>query len=79
MNTLIKLRRIFQDIFDDDTLTISAETLSDDIDDWDSVAHVKLILMIEEEFGIRFTTDEVASIKSVANFLGAIEKHSADH
>lgn len=79
MNTVSKLRRIFQDIFDDDTLTIAPETLSNDIDDWDSVAHVKLVLMIEEEFGIRFTTDEVASIKSVADFINAIDKHSTNH
>ena len=77
MNAIIKLRSIFRDVFDEDTLNISENTTKDDIEDWDSVAHIKLVLAIEEEFHVRLTTDEVASIKSVGEFMYAIQKHTS--
>lgn len=76
MSYLVKLRNIFREIFDDDLMSISEETQRGDIEDWDSVAHVKLVLAVEAEFGIRLTTDEVATVKSVGDFLGAINKSS---
>ncbi len=72
--TLIKLKNIFYDIFEDEDLTISEETSRKELKEWDSVAHVKLVLTIEDEFNMRFTTEEVASIKTVSDFIGAIEK-----
>lgn len=72
---IIKLRNIFRDIFDDETMNIDEEMTNKDIEDWDSIAYVKLVLTIEEEFGIRFSTEEVASIKSVGDFIRAIDKH----
>lgn len=74
MNNLIKIRNIFRDIFDDEEMTISEETSRKDLEDWDSVEHVKLVLTIEDEFGIRLTTEEVSSIKTVGDFIRAIEK-----
>lgn len=76
MNLIVRLRNIFKEIFDDDDLLISEETMYSDIDDWDSVAHVKLVLAIEEEFCIRLTTEEVTSIKSVGGFMAAIQKRT---
>jgi acyl carrier protein len=72
--TLIKLKNIFYDIFEDEDLTITEETSRKELKEWDSVAHVKLVLTIEDEFNMRFTTEEVASIKTVSDFIGAIEK-----
>jgi acyl carrier protein len=71
----IKLRTIFRDIFDDDMMSISESTSKMDIEDWDSVAHIKLVLAIEDEFGIRMSTEEVSTIKSVAGFMVAIQRH----
>ena len=72
---IIKLRNIFRDMFDDENMKIAEDTTRTDIEDWDSVAQVKLVLTIEEEFGIRFSTEEVASIKSVGDFIRAIDNH----
>lgn len=76
MSDIIKLRNIFREIFDDDEILITNDTNRNDIEDWDSVAHVKLVLAIEEEFVIKLTTDEVASIKSVGEFVKVIERYS---
>lgn len=78
MNSLITLKNIFRDVFDDDTLNISETTSQSDIEDWDSVAQVKLVLTIESEFEIRFSTEEVSTLKSVGDFLQAIAKHKGE-
>ena len=76
MSDVIRIRNIFREVFDDDEITISDETSRSNIEDWDSLAHVKLILALEEEYDVRFTTDEVASIQSVGDLRMAIHKHT---
>ena len=67
------LNAIFRDIFDEPDLNVVPTTSRLDIPDWDSVAQVKLVLAIEEEFGVEFTTDEVAAFKCVGDFVRALE------
>lgn len=74
MSTLSNLNLIFQDVFDDPSLTVEPKTTPDDLLDWDSVAQVKLVLAIEEAFAIRFTSDELSNIHSVAGFMTAIAR-----
>ena len=54
-----KLQSVFIDVFDDEDLTISNSTNSDDIEEWDSLNHIALVLSIEKCFNIRFMTGEV--------------------
>jgi acyl carrier protein len=56
-------------------MVVTPDTRRRDVADWDSVAHVKLILSLEEEFGIRFSEDEVSSIQTVGELLDAVEAH----
>lgn len=77
MERLAQVQRIFRDVFDDETLRITPETSQKNLDGWDSVAQVKLVLTIEAELGIRLTTEEVSTVKSVADLLAAIERHAA--
>ena len=77
MERLAQVQRIFRDVFDDETLRITPETSQKNLDGWDSVAQVKLVLTIEAELGIRLTTEEVSTTKSVADLLTAIERHAA--
>ena len=71
-----KLVLIFQDVFDDPQLQITDETSRDNFDKWDSLEQVKLVIAIEEEFGVKFTTDEVTSIRSVGEFKKTVAAHS---
>lgn len=77
MERLAQVQRIFRDVFDDETLRITPDTSQKNLDGWDSVAQVKLVLTLEAELGIRLTTEEVSTIKSVADLLAAIERHAA--
>jgi acyl carrier protein len=73
MTTIQKLQSIFQDVFDDPSIRLTPELSPATYPDWDSVATVNLVLSVESEFGVRFTTDQVAGIKSVQNLLDVLE------
>lgn len=74
MEDLKKLQEIFRDVFDQDDLEITAETTSNDIEDWDSFAQINLIIEIENEFNIKFDLEEINDLKSIKNILKVIEK-----
>ena len=75
MNLDIVLRNIFREVFDDDELVISDSTSKDNVMEWDSVAHVKLVLAVEDFLNIRFLLDEVTFISSVGDFKESINKY----
>ena len=75
MNLDIVLRNIFREVFDDDELVISDSTSKDNVMEWDSVAHVKLVLAVEDFLNIRFSLDEVTFISSVGDFKVSINKY----
>jgi acyl carrier protein len=67
-----RLTRVFQDVFDDDTLQINGETTADDVDDWDSLSHITLIAAVENEFGMRFKMKEVSTMANVGEMVDLI-------
>ena len=66
---LEELQPIFQDIFEDDELSITAESNADTVEDWDSFAHVSLIAAIEQEFEIKFALGELEAMKNVGDMV----------
>jgi acyl carrier protein len=72
---LFMLQNVFREVFDDDQLVIAKQSSPKDIDGWDSIAHVKLIIAVEEQFGIQISEDEIESAGTVGGFLEVIRKH----
>jgi len=68
-NILEKLQPIFQDIFEDDELLITAESSAATVEDWDSLAHITLIFAIEQEFEIKFALGELEAMKNVGDMV----------
>ena len=66
---LKKLQPIFQDIFEDDELLITAESSAATVEDWDSLAHITLIFAIEQEFEIKFALGELEAMKNVGDMV----------
>jgi len=64
---------IFRDVFDDDTIVLSRETTANDIEDWDSLAHISLIVAIEKEFKIKFDLIELKPLQNVGEMLDLIQ------
>jgi acyl carrier protein len=73
MSTLDDLNQVFQEVFDDDTLTVTPATTANEVDGWDSLSHVNLIMAVEGRFKIRFTQKELLTFKNVGDLLRAIE------
>ena len=74
MSIFDRLEPIFRDIFDDETLILKRETSAADIEDWDSLAQVNIIVACESEFGVKFSLNDFSSIKNVGDFADLIEK-----
>ena len=73
VDRLARLNEVFQDVFDDDDLSINPGTTAEDIEAWDSLKHVSLLFKVEKAFGVKFTSSEVARLKSVGDLLELIE------
>ena len=73
-----QLSEVFRDVFDDETITLRAETTAEDIDGWDSQAHVTLVVATEMRFGIRFRTAELESLHNVGDFVQLIHHRLAE-
>jgi acyl carrier protein len=66
------LDEVFQDVFDDDEIHVTSETTADDIEDWDSLEHINLVVAVETKFGIKFNMSEVVKFKNVGEMVDAI-------
>lgn len=69
-----KLNEVFQDVFDDDTITVNDATTADDIEDWDSLEHINLIVAVENAFGVKFNMGQVNGMKNVGEMVDIIQE-----
>lgn len=67
-----RLNGVFQDVFDDEDITVNDATTADDIEDWDSLEHINLVSAVEKEFGIKFTMGQVVTMKNVGEMVNII-------
>lgn len=69
---LAQVQAVVRDQLDDDEVDLSMNTIANTIEGWDSLAHVRIMIAIEEEFGIQFQTSEITSLKNVGELVGLI-------
>ena len=67
-----QLNEVFQDVFDDDSITVNETTTANDIDDWDSLEHINLINAVEQKFGIKFDMGQIVTMKNVGEMANII-------
>lgn len=72
------MNTIFQDIFEDESIQIQDSTNANDIEDWDSLNHINLIVAIELEFKIKFALGELEGLKNVGEMVQLIESKLMD-
>lgn len=71
------LNEVFCDIFDDEEIILSETTTADDIEDWDSLEHINLIVAVEKKFNMKFNMNEVTSMKNVGEMVNIIAERTA--
>jgi acyl carrier protein len=67
-----QLTGIFHDVFDDESIVVTPQLTADDVDEWDSLSHIRLVLAIEKKFGLKFSAAEVGRLKNVGEFVALI-------
>jgi len=76
-DTKERIQTVFRDIFDDDSIVLRDDMTAADVENWDSLNHIDMIVAIESEFKIRFTTAEVTSLKNVGELMALVDKKRA--
>jgi acyl carrier protein len=75
---LTGLTSVFREVFDDDELVLKPEMTADDVDGWDSLAHIRLILSVQKAFGVKFSPVEMNRLKNVGDLI-ALTKDKQAH
>jgi acyl carrier protein len=67
-----RLTEVFHDVFDDDSIDVTPGLSAKDVDGWDSLTHIRLILTVEKTFQVKFSTSEIGKLENVADLVALI-------
>jgi acyl carrier protein len=71
---LNEVENIFRDILDEELLNLTRDTTANDVDGWDSLTHIQLIVAIEKHFKVKFSSKEILSWKNVGELLDSLKE-----
>jgi acyl carrier protein len=71
-----RLTEIFEDVFDDDSITVSPQLSANEVDGWDSLTHIRLMLTVEKAFRIKFSVPEISALQNVGDLVTLIKKRT---
>lgn len=74
MSTIQRVTEVFRLVFDDDLIEISLDMTTNDIEAWDSLSHINLIMALEAEFNIRFLPTEIVKMRNIGELITSIDK-----
>ena len=76
VETFNRLTTIIRNIFDDDELVAVPEMTAKDVDGWDSLSNLRLVMAVEREFKVKFSAADVGKLKNLGELAGLIAAKS---
>lgn len=73
-NIMLEVQEIFREVFDDEEIVLTEEMPSADLEDWDSIEHINIVLQLEQHFGIKVDMGEMVELNTIGNIVNIIEK-----
>ncbi len=70
---LVKVQDVFRDVLDNEELELQETMSAGDIEDYDSLSHIQLVVAIEKSFGIKFTSKEIMSWDNIGSMIDSME------
>ncbi|GFO67380.1 acyl carrier protein [Geomonas limicola] len=77
MEILAELTEIFREVFDDDSIELTRQTTANDIDAWDSLSHMNMVMAVELRFKVRFALGELPALRNVGDLADLVAKKLA--
>lgn len=74
---MARLTEVFRDVFDDDELTVFPAMTAKDVDEWDSLMHITLVLAVEKEFAVKLNAAEVGKLENVGQMVELLARKAA--
>jgi acyl carrier protein len=68
-----RLTKVFHDVFDDDEIVVDKDLTADDVEEWDSLKHIRLVLSVEQAFHVSFSASEIGNLKNVGELATLIQ------
>lgn len=72
-----RLTNILRDVFDDDGLVAKPDLTAEDVDEWDSLSHLRLIMTVQKAFGVKFSASETGKLKNVGELADLVRAKAA--
>ena len=72
-----RINRIFREVFQDNSISVTSQMTAADVEKWDSLSHLTMIAAVEKEFGIKFKLKELVSMKNVGDLFTAVQSKTA--
>ena len=74
MTTIEEITPVFREVFDDDGINLTTSMTADDVEEWDSLTHMNLVIALELKFKIKFALGELQTLKNVGEMLDLINR-----
>jgi acyl carrier protein len=71
-----RLNHIFQDVFDEDSIQVTPELTAQDVEGWDSLTHVRLLMTVQKAFKIKFSSSEIGRLERVGDLVQLIKERA---
>ena len=69
----LRIQNVFREVLEDEDFVLDRTLKREDLEGWDSLTHIQLVLSLEKEFGVKFTTQQITKMQSVEDIISFLK------